>query len=156
MAKATLDYNSLTEENLTDKFWAKVNKTQTCWLWTGKIDDGYGRAYLTHTKQLYLVHRALFAIFKEPIRKGLVVDHLCKVRACCNPKHLRQVTISENTKGHATTAFKEICPNGHFLIGDDAEVYFSMRKDRAGREVMHLICSICNYPQVAQDVAVLA
>ena len=41
MAKPSLDYNSI--EELPEHFWDKVNKTDSCWLWTGKIDDGYGR-----------------------------------------------------------------------------------------------------------------
>jgi len=152
MARATLDYNALTEDNLKDTFWAKVNKTDTCWLWTGKTDDGYGRANLVRgSKVFYLVHRALFAIYNEDIKPNLVIDHMCKVRACCNPSHLRQITISENTKGHIQSGFKEICPNGHFLTGDDAEVYYSMRKPRHGdKEVLHIVCSLCNYPQVAK------
>jgi hypothetical protein len=151
MAKATLNYNVLTEDNLTESFWLKVEKTDTCWFWRGRLDDGYGRAPLVKgSPALYGVHRAMFAIFNESTKPGLVVDHICKQRACCNPDHLRQITISENTKGHIPGAFKEICPNGHFLSGDDAEVYYSMRKPRHGDvEVMHLVCSLCNYPQVA-------
>jgi hypothetical protein len=91
----------------------------------------------------------MFALYKESVEKKLVIDHTCKVRACCNPDHLRQITISENTKGHVHGKYKDICPNGHDLSGDDADVYFSMRKPRHGDlEVMHIICSICNYPQV--------
>jgi hypothetical protein len=152
MAKASLDYNALTEDTLTDRFWTKVNKTNSCWLWTGKTDDGYGRTTLIKgSTSLYLVHRALFAIYKEPIRTGLVVDHICKIRACCNPDHLRQVTISENTKGKVSQKFKDVCPNGHFLTGPDAEVYFSLRKGRhSDVPVAHIVCSHCNYPQVAK------
>jgi hypothetical protein len=147
MAKASLNYNALTLNDLPNTFWDKVDKTDTCWLWTGKKDDGYGRFSFKGSQ--YLVHRAMFALYKESVEKKLVIDHTCKVRACCNPDHLRQITISENTKGHVHGKYKDICPNGHDLSGDDADVYFSMRKPRHGDlEVMHIICSICNYPQV--------
>jgi hypothetical protein len=152
---ASLNYNVFTEIDLPVNFWDKVNKTNTCWIWTGKVDDGYGRVYLKGT--YYLVHRLMFALFKDHLKKGLVIDHTCKVRACCNPAHLRQITISENTKGHVHGKYKDICPNGHDLTGDDADVYFSMRKPRHGNvEVMHIICSLCNYPQVAKETAIIA
>jgi hypothetical protein len=152
---ASLNYNVLTETDLPLNFWDKVNKTSTCWLWTGKVDDGYGRASIKGT--LYLVHRLMFSLYREPVKKGLVIDHTCKVRACCNPAHLRQITISENTKGHVHGKYKDICPNGHDLTGDDSDVYFSMRKPRHGSvEVMHIICSLCNYPQVVKETAIIA
>ena len=65
--------------------------------------------------------------------------------------------ISENTKGHVHGKYKDICPNGHDLSGEDADVYFSMRKPRHGNiEVMHIICSLCNYPQVVKETAIIA
>jgi hypothetical protein len=152
---ASLNYNALTEVDLPKNFWDKVKKTNSCWIWAGKVDDGYGRVYLKGS--LYLVHRLMFALFIEPLKKGLVIDHTCKIRACCNPAHLRQITISENTKGHVHGKYKDICPNGHDLTGEDADVYFSMRKPRHGDiEVMHIICSLCNYPQVAEETAIIA
>jgi hypothetical protein len=33
-----------------------------------------------------------------PILDGLVIDHLCSVRRCCNPDHLEAVTNAENTR----------------------------------------------------------
>lgn len=39
------------EKPLADKFWEKVQKTETCWLWLGATQQGYGfisNAYGTH------------------------------------------------------------------------------------------------------------
>ena len=40
-----------------------------------------------------------------PIAEGMVVDHLCRNRACCNPSHMEIVTPVENVKrGEGITA----------------------------------------------------
>jgi hypothetical protein len=41
-------------------------------------------------------HRLSYEIHKGPIPDGLVIDHLCRVRACVNPEHLEPVTHHEN------------------------------------------------------------
>src|SRR5258708_2755438 len=47
------------------------------------------------------------------------MDHLCRVRSCCNPLHLEPVTASENTRRglpSVAAAFhraKTHCPQGH-------------------------------------------
>jgi hypothetical protein len=114
MAKASLDYNSIDVADLDVRFWAKVIKTDSCWLWTGKMDDGYGR-HGFRNKQ-YLVHRMVFAVLKEKIIDNLQVDHLCKVRNCLNPEHLEQVTSKENTRRGLSKLFNtdpDLCPYGH-------------------------------------------
>jgi hypothetical protein len=114
MASASLDYNKF--EELPDLFWNKVDKTGDCWIWTAKVDDGYGRwAPPGETKQ-YLVHRLSFAVLKEKIQNNLQVDHLCKVRNCLNPDHLEQVTTKENTRRGLAKKFNtdpNLCPYGH-------------------------------------------
>jgi hypothetical protein len=80
-----------------ERFWEKVNKTETCWLWTAaKTWDGYGRFKLNKTH--VLSHRFAYELLKEKIPNGLQLDHLCKVRDCLNPDHLEPVTSQENTK----------------------------------------------------------
>lgn len=83
-----------------DRFWEKVNKTGTCWIWTGAITSrGYG-ALRGDDGQLLLTHRFSYELHVGPIPDGLVIDHLCRNRACCNPTHLEPVTQWENiTRG---------------------------------------------------------
>ncbi|OGR27289.1 MAG: hypothetical protein A2139_07850 [Desulfobacca sp. RBG_16_60_12] len=73
-----------------------------CWLWQGEINrNGYGRVWV-NGKRL-MAHRVTYEAFHGPIAPGLVLDHLCKNRQCCNPDHLEPVTVRENTiRGDAT------------------------------------------------------
>jgi hypothetical protein len=64
-------------------------------------------------------HRAAYEEAYGPIPDGLVIDHLCRVRWCCNPEHLEAVTNRENIlRGEsppARNARKERCDRGHEL-----------------------------------------
>lgn len=78
-----------------DRFWKRVNKTDTCWLWTGgQIGKGYGVFRLNGGGKL--AHRVAYQFVKGEIPEGLEIDHLCKVRHCVNPSHLEAVTRLEN------------------------------------------------------------
>lgn len=74
-----------------------------CWIWTGrKSRNGYGRISVRGTERV--VHRAMVMLAGRTVYPGEHVDHLCRNRACCNPKHLEVVSPRENTKrGDAMT-----------------------------------------------------
>lgn len=72
-----------------------------CWLFQGQINNsGYGvlgwRPVVGGSRVTVLAHRATWEYFNGPIPAGLVMDHLCRVRVCCNPGHLEPVTMREN------------------------------------------------------------
>lgn len=74
------------------RFWAKVQKTDTCWLWIASLDrHGYGQFRPVGGGTIRAHH---FLIGKPP--KGLDWDHLCRARNCVRPEHLELVTRSEN------------------------------------------------------------
>lgn len=80
-----------------DRFWAKVDKTDACWLWTGGHNGlGYGRFQLGRRGRLVYAHRYSYELAKGAIPDDLVIDHLCRTSACVNPDHLEPVTIREN------------------------------------------------------------
>lgn len=74
--------------------------TTKCWVWQKSINNrGYGVAYFKGGRGY--AHRVYYERARGPIPDGLVVDHLCRVRACCNPDHLEVVTMTENLqRGH--------------------------------------------------------
>lgn len=98
-------------------FWGRVEKTDTCWLWTGAIQKpGYGR--YSFEGRLWLAHRWAYETFVGPIPEGLTIDHLCGVKNCVRPDHLEAVTSRENTLRSPNTmasrhAAKTHCPRNH-------------------------------------------
>lgn len=76
-----------------------------CWLWLGMVNhDGY--AMLTGRKR---AHRVMYEREVGPIPKGLQLDHLCFVRSCVNPAHLKLATSEENLR-HRRFGPKEVVP----------------------------------------------
>lgn len=82
-----------------DRFWAKVNKTETCWLWTASINagTGYGQFARSHGEGID-AHRFSYELASGPIPEKHDIHHLCHVRHCVNPAHLEAVTRSENLR----------------------------------------------------------
>lgn len=84
-----------------DRFWRRVNKTDTCWLWTaGKFSAGYGnfpKGNGTGTSEY--AHRVSWMLANGPIPYGLCILHDCPIkdnRDCVNPAHLRIGTKKDN------------------------------------------------------------
>ena len=51
----------------------------------------------SHLGRNVQLHRYVYEQLVGAIPSGLVLDHLCIQRNCCNPFHLEPVTIKENT-----------------------------------------------------------
>lgn len=82
-----------------------------CWLWTRHLTRGYGRVRIFNNR--LKAHRVFYQLLVGNIPDGLQLDHLCRVKACCNPEHLEPVTSRENTLrgtgASAVNAKKKCC-----------------------------------------------
>ena len=85
--------------DLVETFWANVEKTDGCWLWTGNLNrDGYGQINRNHTT--VRAHRLSWEIHRGLIPDGLRVLHNCPGGdnpGCVNPAHLFLGTDADNT-----------------------------------------------------------
>lgn len=74
----------------------KIEKTTSCWNWTGRLDNGgYGR-FSQGNGHWTKSHRAVYEFYKGPIPDGLIVRHMCNNRKCVNPDHLQLGTQKDN------------------------------------------------------------
>lgn len=99
-----------------ERFFEKVDtetSTLGCHLWTAALgDDGYG--VFSWNGKLQRAHRAVLMLKGIDIPEGMVVDHLCGVRHCCNPDHLEVITQQENViRG------KEAAKRGRYIISEE-------------------------------------
>lgn len=89
-------------KNAQERFWSKVIKTETCWLWNGSIfdknkqDNPYGAFW--YKGQNRAAHRVAFEFQNGPIPDGLFVCHICDIGLCVRGDHLFTGTNKDNMK----------------------------------------------------------
>lgn len=81
---------------LDERFWAKVDQSGECWIWTGYKDSrGYGQ--VRRNGQTMYAHRYALAL-SGVILGGRSVDHACHNPSCVRPEHLRCATNKQNSE----------------------------------------------------------
>ena len=90
-------------EPVVERFWKYVEKTDTCWLWTGAKDGGgYGVIGMGGVGgKDEKAHRLSYMIHKGPIPDGKLILHSCDNPPCVNPAHLDPGTLQKNAEDRA-------------------------------------------------------
>jgi hypothetical protein len=132
-----------TTQSIKERFWAKVYFPpceDDCWTWTATLRrNGYGSFHsggrTVGSARTVKAHRVAYELMIGPIPKGMTLDHLCRNRACVNPKHLEPVTSRVNIlRGvglSAVNAVKTHCPQGHEYTPENTRLYRGRRYCRA-------------------------
>lgn len=88
--------------NWDDKFWRRIEKTDSCWFWLpSKHRKSYGAIRL-QSGENELTHRASWILHYGEIPARLCVLHSCDNPPCVRPDHLFLGTIGDNNRDSAT------------------------------------------------------
>jgi hypothetical protein len=96
-----------------ERFFLRVNKTETCWLWMGALHpNGHGLfAANNSSRRSVWAHKFIFERMFGTIEVGFDIHHKCENKVCVNPEHLEKLPHGVHTKLRFEK--QTHCKNGH-------------------------------------------
>ena len=84
-------------QNPLTRFWEKVWRTSSCWIWLGSRDNGgYGTFHFKG--KLVRAHRFSWELINGPIPNNKLILHKCDNPPCINPNHLYVGDYKDNMR----------------------------------------------------------
>lgn len=105
-----------------ERFFDKILKTESCWIWTGgSRGNGYGAFKLNG--KVVDAHRVSYMIHKGDIPDHKLICHTCDNRSCVNPDHLFIGTHSDNMQDCKSKGRLVVPDNTHLLRHPSSSSY---------------------------------
>jgi hypothetical protein len=121
-----------------DRFYKKVEKTDTCWNWLGCCNKlEYGRMKVNSID--YLVHRFQYELYHNKLLDdNILIRHTCDNNKCVNPEHLKEQVVNNSysiTKNKSIKLSKDQIDeirlkywNGTYLNQIEMSKYYNISK----------------------------
>ena len=116
-----------------------------CWISTYAIGShGYAQVGWWADGKSHMIthHRAAWTAVHGPVPEGMTIDHICQIRRCVNPDHLRLLTPEVNGR----RAGRDIldAPAGECLHGHGPDAMREITRTRNGRTIRAVRCAECH------------
>ena len=85
-------------KTLSERFWAKVDKTDGCWNWTGAVKRRKPYGVFSVNGKAKRAHRVAWELTNGPIQDDLCLLHKCDNPSCCRVDHLFLGSPSDNSR----------------------------------------------------------
>lgn len=123
------------------RFWSKVNKTDSCWLWTGsrtgrrRMHGQFHLAKIDGRPRNIYPHRFSWMLAYGSIPNTLQVLHRCDVGICVRPEHLFLGTQDDNLKDAARKGRFHVPHTITLSLADRLAIYYMPARRGIGVEL---------------------